>query len=216
MPIAVAIVEDDAATRDILADWIEHSAEFRCVARLEDAESALRELPKESPEVVLVDINLPGVLGIECVRRLKPQMPDTQFVMITVYGDSAHIFEALAAGATGYLLKRVTRDGLLGALREAHHGGSPMSSAIARKVVQFFQGTPRMTASREGLSARENEVLALLAGGYGNKEIADRLGLSTPTVATYIRRIYEKLHVSSRAGAVGRFSIFGQSRPVGT
>jgi DNA-binding NarL/FixJ family response regulator len=142
------------------------------------------------------------------VRQLKPKLPQTQFVMVTVYSDTEHIFEALAAGASGYLLKRLTRENLLTALQEVHGGGSPMSSSIARKVVQFFRSTrlPPSQTELESLSPRELDVLRLLAEGYVNKEIADRLSLSTPTVATYIRRIYDKLHVHSRAAAIGRFS----------
>ena len=202
----MGVVEDDAAARAIFADWIGRSDRFGCVAQCGDGASALRELPAVRPEVVLMDINLPGVGGIECVRRLKPILPATQFVMITVYGDADHIFDALAAGASGYLLKRVTRQELLAALQEVHRGGSPMSSSIARKVVQLFQQPPRPATETENLSPRELEVLNLLAGGYANKEIAEHLGLSSPTVATYIRRIYEKLQVHTRAAAVGKFS----------
>jgi DNA-binding NarL/FixJ family response regulator len=153
-----------------------------------------------------MDISLPDMLGIECVRQLKPQLPRTQFVMVTVYGDTEHIFDALAAGATGYLLKRLHRADLLAALEEVHQGGSPMSSSIARKVVQFFQSPRPSARDLETLSPREREVLRLLAEGYVNKEIADSLALSSPTVATYIRRIYEKLHVHSRAAAIGKFT----------
>jgi DNA-binding NarL/FixJ family response regulator len=207
MDVSVAIVEDDAATRDILANWINDAPKYRCIGQYGDSASALATMPARGPDVALVDINLPGLSGIECVRQLKPQLPQTQFIMVTVYGDTEHIFEALAAGASGYLLKRLTRESLLTALEEVHGGGSPMSSSIARKVVQFFHSTcipsqPEM----EVLSPRELEVLRLLAEGYVNKEIADRLTLSSPTVATYIRRIYEKLHVHSRAAAIGKFT----------
>ena len=216
MDVSVAIVEDDAATRDILANWINEAPQFRCIGQYGDVASALASLPAQPPEVALVDINLPDLSGIECVRRLKPQMPQTQFVMVTVYSDAEHIFEALAAGASGYLLKRLTREHLLAALTEVHGGGSPMSSSIARKVVQFFRSTrlPSQT-ELESLSSRELEVLRLLAEGYVNKEIADRLSLSAPTVATYIRRIYEKLHVHSRAAAIGRFSSLGTGKGAG-
>ena len=176
----------------------------------------MASLPGRTPEVALVDINLPDQSGIECVRQLKPRLPQTQFVMVTVYGDSEHIFDALAAGASGYLLKRLTRENLLAALEEVHGGGSPMSSSIARRVVQFFRAPPPASATKlESLSPRELEVLRLLAEGYVNKEIADRLSLSAPTVATYIRRIYEKLHVHSRAAAIGKFSTLVQGKASG-
>ncbi|MBP9902256.1 MAG: response regulator transcription factor [Verrucomicrobiota bacterium] len=207
MAIAVAILEDDPATRGIVAGWIDNLAGFRCVAQYADAEAALAALPGVAPDVVLTDINLPEMNGIECVRQLKPQLPSTQFVMVTVYGDTEHIFDALAAGATGYLLKRLDREELKAALEEVHRGGSPMSSSIARKVVQFFGAPPpTSTVELESLSPRELEVLHFLAEGYVNKEIADLLAISGPTVATYIRRIYEKLHVRSRAAAIGKFS----------
>jgi DNA-binding NarL/FixJ family response regulator len=215
VPITVAIVEDDPATRGIVAGWVDGLPNFRCVARYGDAEAALAALPDVAPDVVLTDINLPELNGIECVRQLKPQLPRTQFVMVTVYGDTDHIFEALAAGATGYLLKRLDRDELKEALEEVHRGGSPMSSSIARKVVQFFRSQqPSTTVALESLSPRELEVLNLLAEGYVNKEIADRLAISVPTVATYIRRVYEKLHVHSRAAAIGKFSSLRSKGPV--
>jgi len=153
-----------------------------------------------------VDIHLPGLSGIECVRQLKSRIPQTQFVMQTVYEDSNHIFDALSAGATGYLVKTTSREALIAALREVHAGGSPMSSNIARKVVQNLQlPRPKLLPTDE-LSKRENEVLALLAQGYLYKEIADTLGIGLETVNTYIRRIYEKLHVHSRAQAVARYT----------
>lgn len=204
--IRVAVVEDDASVRSILCDWVGKAEGFTCVDNFSDAESALTGVPAHQPHVALVDINLPGMSGIECVRRLKPQLPDTQFVMLTVYEDSNHIFEALAAGATGYLLKRTARESLLTALREVYAGGSPMSSNIARKVVQSLQQSPPKAKPADGLSPRENEVLALLAQGYLYKEIADSIGISLPTVNTYIRRIYEKLHVRSRAQAVALYA----------
>ncbi|GIX50415.1 MAG: DNA-binding response regulator [Limisphaera sp.] len=211
--IAVAIIEDDAPAREILAQWLRRADGFRCVGEYDSAESALRQLPGVKPDVVLVDINLPGLNGIECVRRLKPQLPQAQFVMLTVYEDADHIFDALKAGATGYLLKQTTRQELLAAVRQVHAGGSPMTSNIARKVVQSFQqkpapapaGTDESPQTAE-LSPREREVLDLLARGYLYKEIADTLNISLPTVNTYIRRIYEKLHVRSRWQAVARYA----------
>ena len=206
--ITVSIIEDDVPAREILAGWIRRAEGFRCVSEHGSAESALAKLPQEKPAVVLVDINLPGMSGIECIRRLKPVLPETQFVMVTVYEDANHIFNALAVGASGYLLKQTRHGDLLNALREVHAGGSPMSSQIARKVVQSFRRTGVEPSNSEDLSPREREVLELLARGYLYKEIADRLNISGPTVNTYIRRMYEKLHVRSRAQAVARFTHF--------
>jgi DNA-binding NarL/FixJ family response regulator len=212
--IAVSIIEDDVPAREILAGWIRRADGFRCVGEYDDAESALEQLPQEQPSVVLVDINLPGMNGIECVRRLKPRLPDTQFVMVTVYEDANHIFNALSAGASGYLLKQMRRNDLLAALKEVHAGGSPMSSQIARRVVQSFQRAGMDQGNAEDLSPREREVLELLARGYLYKEIASMLQISVQTVNTYIRRIYEKLHVRSRAQAVAKYAHFpmGDSR----
>jgi len=204
--ISVSIVEDDAPAREILAEWIRRAEGFACLSDHGTAESALSELPARKPDVVLADINLPGLSGIECVRRLKPQLPDTQFVMLTVYEDADHIFDALAAGATGYLLKQTPRQELVTALRDVHAGGSPMTSNIARKVVQSFRQSHAAPAGSEELSRREHEVLDLLAQGFLYKEIADALKISIPTVNTYIRRIYEKLHVRSRAQAVAKYA----------
>jgi len=205
--ISVSIVEDDAQARQILADWIRRADGFRCVSEHGSAESALATLPAEKPEVVLMDINLPGLNGIECVRQLKPLLPGTQFLMLTVYEDADHIFNALMVGATGYLLKQTPRHELLAALKQVHSGGSPMTSNIARKVVQSFQRqTQAADADSVELSPREAEVLELLARGYLYKEIAEALAISLPTVNTYIRRIYEKLHVRSRAQAVAKYA----------
>lgn len=204
--IQVAVVEDDASVRDILCTWILEAEGMVYVGGCGETESALELLPKLSPKVALVDINLPGANGILCVRRLKPLLPLTQFVMLTVYEDADHVFDALAAGATGYLVKRTPREALIRALREVNDGGSPMSTNIARKVVQFLQKPQDHGDLAEGLSPRENEVLALLARGYMYKEISENIGISLPTVSTYIRRIYEKLHVRSRAQAVARYT----------
>jgi len=206
MAIAVSIVEDDSQARKILAGWVNRAAGFRLAGEWGDAESALKNLPQKAPNVVLMDINLPGMSGVEAVKRLKPELPATQFVMLTVYEDADHIYSALAAGATGYLLKQTPREELLSALEEVHRGGSPMTSNIARKVVQSFGHTSAAVADGEGLSPREQEVLELLARGYLYKEIADRLNISVPTVNTYVRRIYEKLHVRSRGQAVAKYA----------
>jgi DNA-binding NarL/FixJ family response regulator len=206
--IEVAIVEDDVPAREILADWIRSTEGFKVVGEYSDAETAIEDLPQKKPSVVLFDINLPAMNGIECVRKLKPRLPDTQFLMVTVYEDANHIFDALAVGASGYLLKQMRRNELLGALKDVHAGGSPMSSQIARKVVQSFRRNETETADGEmvGLSQREREVLELLARGYLYKEIAEMLKISVQTVNTYIRRIYEKLHVRSRAQAVAKYA----------
>ena len=209
MAIAVSIVEDDVQTRKIFANWIAGASGFRLAGDWGDAEKALEALPAKKPNVVLMDINLPGMSGVEAVKRLKPLLPETQFVMLTVYEDADHIYNALAAGATGYLLKQTPRAELLEAVEDVHRGGSPMTSNIARKVVQSFKQTPALRAPEE-LSSREQEVLDLLARGYLYKEIAERLNISVPTVNTYVRRMYEKLHVRSRAQAVARYTHMNQ------
>jgi DNA-binding NarL/FixJ family response regulator len=205
-PIKVAVVEDDVSVRRILCEWICQSPGFIALDDHGDAESAISAFAREAPHVALLDINLPGMSGIECVRHLKPRHPATQFVMLTVYDDANHIFDALAAGATGYMVKRTPRDLLLAAVREVFAGGSPMSNDIARKVVKSFQLSRPKEKAAEGLSPREEEVLGLLARGYLYKEISESIGISLPTVSTYIRRIYEKLHVHSRAQAVAVYS----------
>jgi DNA-binding NarL/FixJ family response regulator len=212
MAIAVSIVEDDPKARKILAGWINRATGFRLAGEWGDAESAVKLLPEKTPDVVLMDINLPGISGVEAVKKLKPGLPGTQFVMLTVYEDADHIYSALAAGATGYLLKQTPREELLKALEEVHVGGSPMTSNIARKVVQSFK-QPSATNDGEDLSPREQEVLELLARGYLYKEIAERLNISVPTVNTYVRRIYEKLHVRSRGQAVAKYAHFSGSEP---
>jgi len=206
MSITVSIIEDDVPAREILAEWIRRAEGFQVVSEHGDAESALEILPREKPAVVLVDINLPVMNGIECIRRLKPILPQTQFVMLTVYEDDNHIFKALAVGASGYLLKQTPRQMLLIALREVYAGGSPMSTSIARKVVQSFCRPMAGPGGAANLSGREQEVLELLARGFLYKEIADSLQLSVQTVNTYIRRIYEKLHVRSRAQAIAVYA----------
>lgn len=208
MSIGVAIVEDDVPAREILAGWIRRADGFKVLGEYTTAEEAIADLPQMKPSVVLFDINLPGISGIECVRRLKPRLPETQFLMVTVYEDANHIFEALAVGASGYLLKQTKRQELLDALKDVHAGGSPMSSQIARKVVQSFRRHEAESADGEvvELSQREREVLELLARGFLYKEIADQLQIGVATVNTYIRRIYEKLHVRSRAQAVAKYA----------
>ena len=204
MSISVSIVEDDAQVRASLARLIDSSPGFRCVSQHGSAENALSEIPKMNSEVVLMDINLPGINGVECVRRLKPQMPTTQVIMLTVYQNTEHIFNALAAGATGYMLKQTPPAELLSAIRDVQGGGSPMSGHIARKIVQSFQQTGMAAAEAQSLSPREAEVLDLLAKGFLYKEIADQMKVTYATVHTHIRHIYEKLHVRSRTEAVAK------------
>ena len=210
MSISVSIVEDDAQVRASLIKLIDSSPGFRCVSQHGSAENALQEIPRIKSEVVLMDINLPGINGVECVRRLKPQLPATQVIMLTVYQNTEHIFNALAAGATGYMLKQTPPAELLAAIKEVHAGGSPMSSHIARKIVQSFQQSASASAEAQSLSPREAEVLDLLAKGFLYKEIADSMKVTYATVHTHIRHIYEKLHVRSRTEAVAKH--LGQTR----
>jgi DNA-binding NarL/FixJ family response regulator len=205
MKIRLSLVEDDEPTRQILGDIVRGTADLELVSVCVDAESALDALPRDRPDVVMMDINLPKLSGVECVRRLRPLLPRTQFLMLTVYEDTDHIFAALAAGATGYLLKSTRREDLLTAIQQVVGGGSPMSSGIARKVVQSFAKTDSPRSDLEALSPREQAVLSLLAQGLLFKEIADSLAIGVPTVSTYIRRIYEKLHVRSRSQAIATY-----------
>lgn len=204
-PIRVAIVDDDRALCAAMAAFLDATPGFQCVGVHFTAESALQGIPARPPDVVLMDINMPGRDGIACVRELKARLPDTQIVMLTVYEDTDKIFAALSAGATGYLLKRLSPEKLLEAIREVHEGGSPMSSSIARKVVASFrQGGPPPRPPLP-LSPREQAVLEALARGLTYKQIADQLQISVDTIRTYIRRIYEKLHVQSRTEAVAKY-----------
>jgi len=205
MPILVSIVEDHAPVRQIMAEWIGQAPDMQLGRTYPDAESALADMPQHPADVVLMDINLPGLCGIECVRHLKPLLPATQFVMVTVYLDADRIFKALATGATGYLLKRASHTELLQAIREVATGASPMSRNIARLIVETFHGVSPEEPDVERLSNRELAVLRLLARGQVHQEIAAELNLSYNTVHTLVRRIYEKLHVHTRRAAVTRF-----------
>jgi len=204
MNISVSIVEDAQGVREALVRVLDNAPGFRCVSSYPNAETALAEIPARSPDVVLMDIDLPGMNGVECVRKLKVLMPSIRVVMLTVYENPEKIFDALSAGAVGYLLKKRLTEDLLEAVRDAYSGGAPMSSQIARKVVQFFEKI-RPANEVDSLSARELEVLELLAKGFLVKEIADRSNLGYGTVRTYIRRIYEKLQVHSRSQAVAKY-----------
>jgi DNA-binding NarL/FixJ family response regulator len=204
MKVKVSIVEDDSGIRASLVRLLRRSSGFQCLDCFSSAEEALQEIPKTSPDVVLMDINLPGMDGVECVRRIKTLQPALQILMLTVYDDPQRIFEALASGATGYMMKHTPPLELLEAIRDVHQGGAPMNSQIARKVVESFRKHAPAQNS-EQLSPREKEILELLAQGYLIKEIADQIGIGFGTVRSHIRGIYEKLHVHSRAQAVALF-----------
>jgi len=201
----VSIVDDEADLRQHIAGYLSAAGEIRCKSAYASAEEALEHLPQDKPDVILMDINLGGMDGIECVRQLKAQMPEAQVLMLTVFEDTEKIFRALAAGASGYLLKRMPPKKLVEAIAEVRQGGSPMSAPIARKVVQSFQSAPARGGESVALSQRELSVINGLAQGLAYKQIADQLGVSIHTVRNYIRRIYEKLHVQSRTEAVAKF-----------
>ncbi|HNQ91153.1 MAG TPA: response regulator transcription factor [Verrucomicrobiota bacterium] len=205
MSIRVGIVEDDRSMRENLALLIDGAPGFSCVAACASGEEALQRIPEADPAVVLMDIHLPGISGIECVARLRRVLPKTQVIMLTVEEDSEQVFESLKAGATGYLVKHVPPEEILEAMAEVHRGGAPMSSHIARQVVTAFLSRPAGGGAAVQLTPREEGILRLLAKGCRSKEIADELGISAGTVNTHVRHIYEKLHVRSRAEAVARF-----------
>lgn len=208
--ITVAMVEDDAGYAAGVQKLLNDSGCFQCVAVCPNAEEALAHLPALNPDVVLMDIELPQATGVECVRQLRPLLPQTEILMLTVFQDNEHIFQALTAGATGYLCKPGTAAELLDAIQGLHDGGSPMSAAIARKVVTAFRSSPASLLPSSDLSQREREVLERLAQGRRYKEVAADLGLSTDTVRTHVNRIYKKLHVHSRTEAVN--TLRGQGR----
>jgi len=205
MPIKVAIVEDREKLREGLAALIDGTDGFQCSETYETGEEALRKIPAYNPDVVLMDIHLPRMSGISCVKELKELLPQLQVMMLTVYEDDKLVFESLKAGATGYVLKRTPPAKLLEAIKELHDGGSPMSDQIARKVVEAFQGMGKSPKETENLSERETEILSYLAKGLLDKEIAEKLYLSVQTVRTHLRNIYRKLHVRTRTEAVLRF-----------
>ena len=203
--IKIAIVEDDRTTREGLEMIINLAPGFRCICTCMTAEDALIMLPKHAPDVVLMDIQLPKMSGIECVAELKVLLPTVQVIMVTVYEDPDRIFCALRAGACGYLLKRSTPEQVLTAIRDVQTGGVPMSSEIARKVIAHFQEQETAAADVEKLSAREREVLDLVVRGLSNKEIVVRLGITIEGVRWHLRNIYEKLHVHSRTEVLVKF-----------
>ena len=203
--ITVSIVDDEADLREHIAGYLTAAGNIRCKSAYASEEEALEHLPRDKPDVVLMDINLGEMDGIECVRRLTALMPKAQVLMLTVFEDTDQIFRALAAGASGYLLKRLSPKKLLEAIEEVCAGGSPMSAPIARKVVQSFKNAPAHGDESAELSPRERSVLDGLAKGLTYKQIADQLGVSIHTVRNYIRRVYEKLHVCTRTEAVAKF-----------
>ena len=205
MPIKVSIVEDNDQIREGLSVLINGSTGFQCVATYPTAENALKYLPAQKPDVVLMDIQLPGMSGIECVRELKRLLPELQIMMLTIYEDDDNVFKSIVAGASGYVLKKTPPSELMDAVSDLHNGGSPMSDRIARKVVQAFQQMGKSSRETENLTQRESEVLSYVAKGFQDKEIAEKFFLSSETVRTHLRNIYKKLHVRSRTEATLKY-----------
>ena len=202
MLLKVAIVEDDQRWRSNLELLLRETEGLEFVGSYRSGEDAVKELPSKRPQVVLMDINLPKMSGVECTRQLRALLPEVQIVMLTVYDDSDRIFQALQIGANGYLLKRASADEILQAIQDVNRGGAPMSAYIARKVVQSFQQNAPSAKAEEVLSKRESEVLGYVARGYSDKEVADALGLTPATIRSYLKTIYGKLHVHSRTQAI--------------
>jgi DNA-binding NarL/FixJ family response regulator len=205
--IKVGIVEDSKTAREGLETIVNLSSDYRCVCTCDTAEQALRALPAHQPDVVLMDIQLPNMSGIDCVAQLKRLLPAVQVIMVTVYEDPDRIFRALRAGASGYLLKRAAPEQVVAAIRDVQHGGAPMSGEIARKVIAHFQKQEAASAEVEKLSGREREVLELVSHGFGNKEIADRLSVTVEAIRWHLKHIYAKLHVRSRTEAALKFRV---------
>lgn len=205
MPITVSVVEDNAGTRQSLVELLTGDTGLKCLNSYATGEEALRGIPEDKPNVALVDINLPGISGIECVAKLKSKMPDLRVLMLTTYEEDDLIFNSLRAGASGYMLKDASPEELITAIEQVHAGGAPMSMQIARKVVEHFHKIDKPSSEMERLTKREQELLALLAKGYYYKEIAEQLGITLNTVRTHVHSIYEKLHVQTRTEATARF-----------
>lgn len=201
----VALVEDDYRLQQHLIRILDASPDIRCLYAVSSAEDALKRMPAEPPDVVLMDINLPGISGIDCIRELKRRLPAVEIVMLTAYEEADNIFRSLKEGASGYLLKTSTPDDILNAVRDVHSGGAPFSSHIARKVAQYFRREKQVEDDNEKLTPREREVLELLASGYIYKEVADKLDITLETVRTYVKRICVKLHVRSKVEAIIKF-----------
>jgi DNA-binding NarL/FixJ family response regulator len=205
MPITVSIVEDHPKTRENLVLLLSEAKGLKCLSAFATGEAALRGIPLEKPEVALVDINLPGMDGIECVTKLKASMPQLLVLMLTTYEQQDLIFKSLRAGASGYLIKNMPPEELIEAFEQVHAGGAPMSMQIARTVVDYFHRTQKSASDIEKLTQREQEILSLLAKGLLYKEIAEKLGIAFHTVRAHIRNIYDKLHIQSRAQAALKF-----------
>ena len=205
MPIRISIVDDNDQIREGLSVLINGSTGFQCVATYATAENALKYLPAQKPDVVLMDIQLPGMSGIECVRELKRLLPDLQIMMLTVYEDDDNVFKSIVAGASGYVLKKTPPSELMDAVSDLHNGGSPMSDRIARKVVQAYQQMGQSSRETENLTQRESEILSYVAKGFQDKEIAEKFFLSSETVRTHLRNIYKKLRVRSRTEATLKY-----------
>ncbi|HTJ79493.1 MAG TPA: response regulator transcription factor [Rariglobus sp.] len=201
----IVIVEDNIGLRSQLLRIFQDTPDIKCLYAVASAEEALDRIPKEPPDVVLMDIKLPQLSGIECVQLLKAKMPELEIVMLTIYDEEDSIFRALKAGASGYLLKSSPPEVLFEAIRDVYSGGAPFSSHIARKVVHYFQTLKKPDQENEKLSPREHEVLELLAAGYIYKEVADKMGITLETVRTYVKRICVKMHVRSRVEAILKY-----------
>ena len=201
----IALVEDDILLRDQLIKILNDAPDLEVLLAVLTGEEALEKIPSHSPDVILLDINLPGKSGVECIRELKKKCPRTEVIMLTAYEEEDNIFNALREGASGYLLKTSSPEELFDAIRDVYSGGAPFSSHIARKVAQYFRQDREVVEENESLSPREREVLKLLSSGYIYKEVADQLNITIETVRTYVKRICAKLHVRSKTEAILKF-----------
>ena len=208
-PITVSIVEDLAEIREGLENLVRLSGNFLLLSTYSNAETAIHKIPEEQPQIVIMDINLPGISGIDCIRSIKHVCPDTQFIMYTIFEDDDKVFEALEAGASGYLLKKTPKEKIMEALLELYEGGSPMSTQIARKVIRSFQQKNQLNAESDLLTQKQKEVLELLAKGFLYKEISEKLQISLNTVKQHIHKTYLKLHVCNRTEAV--IKVYGKN-----
>jgi len=206
MSIKISIVEDQPEMRESLVAWLGDAPGLRCVGAHATGEEALKRIPEENPDVVLMDINLTGMNGIQCVARLKESLPKTQVLMLTTYDEGDMIFDSLRAGANGYLLKNMPQAELVEAVQQVHSGGAPMSLQIARKVINHFHSNKQPNPELEQLTGRELEILKLLAKGYMYKEIADQLSITMSTVRSHVCAVYDKLHVHSRSQATRKLT----------